>query len=259
MPMDEIKFALEFEKYRYDDNLLANAYEKADIDVKAAIKSAIALHFEVEIQPLPMRTMRTKGAFVLHEEVKAKRASIYIVNENFTSPAELIAAVMPAILAKSNVVLLARYRMSEEMLLSLELMGIEDIFLIEEYTEVEVFIERLYKDYLSINCISLGFEHALSHYTSKKSIAFLYYDKKAVVVGNSKLFEKAYPSLHIYKNIDEIDKDKVIDTALVDAIDKNSITYPIVLVGEGLEFYTRALFPLEYFLERDRMFIFAEE
>ncbi len=247
-----------FEEYRLDDTISANAYEEAKLEHKAAIKSAIALHFAVDSEQLPIRTMRTKGAFVLHEDTKPCIASIFVLNEAFNSPAQLIAGLMPALLAKSTVIVLLKNTSNQDVLLSLELLGIEHVFVISESERIERFCIELYKDYTLIVCANLGFDHTLANFAWKNAIPFVFYAKEPIILGNSILFEAAYPNANIYSDIQDIPENRRIDIALEGCIESENIGYPLLIIDKGLEFYTELLFPIDVFINKNRKFTFAE-
>ncbi len=247
-----------FEKYRLDDAISAKAYEEAHIEHKAAIKSAIALHFAVNSEQLPIRTMRTKGAFTLHEEISPCSAAIFVLQKDFNSPAKLIAGIMPALFAKAPVIVIMQEKISQDMLLSLELLGIEHIFLVEDKNNIEKLCLELHSNNLAIMCASLGFEHKFTLFAKENNLPTMFYNNKINILATSSLFKIAYPNATIYADISEIPKDKRVHIAEEEIVKDKKLPYPVLILGNGLEFYTEMLFPIEDFLIKNRKFVFID-
>lgn len=257
--MDDLLLPVWLEKYRLDDSLRANAYEHAKPANKAGIKSAIALHFELLQEESRGVSIREKGAFSLEEHIAYCDISIFIVQKDFISPAQYIAALMPALLASSPICVVFKDTPSEDILLCLELLGLENVFLLSENENIGKLCEEIHSKYKSFICVSLGIDEEIKNLTEKKGIRHLSYEKKyTILTGSQKeAFKSAYPHAKLYNELSEIPDNFYIDIASTTCLKLENIQSSL-FVGGGCEWYTQALFSPSSFLNKKKKFSFTE-
>ncbi len=264
--MEECTIPHCFEKYRLDDELRALAYENANAVHKAGIKSAIALHFSLIEEFFPHKKQCAKSAFALKCEKFAPLSSCFIFACDFSSPALFIAAIMPALLAKSPLVLVFRHTPHEDILLCLELLGLEQVFYIDEQEALLDCLAQMRAEKI-FNCFYFGTKgkDEVEKFALQHSLCFYTYSSNPLVFAgkNKELFEKIYPNAQIYVNSDDvesIDGSTQIHIYSQSAInDNNTInSQKSLILGDGLEFYHEILFDEKYFVKEQKFYTFAD-
>ncbi len=255
------------EKYRLDDGLRALAYEEADICHKACIKSAIALHFSLLEKFVPIKKKEERSAFFIESEKKSARTSIYIIDEDYTSPALFIAALMPALMAQSSPYIVFLSIPSKELLLCLELLGLEEVFYMPNIDQVLENFDLLGNDSLSMLCIYLGnkYKAEIEAYSKKQDIHFYssFEEPRVFADRNKEIFTFAYPNSQILDINDEINEKNRIDIVFNNLSEKIKLKYEknfyaSLFVNSGLEFYYPALFDEKIFIQEQKSIAFAE-
>ncbi len=257
-----------FDKYRLDDSLLALAYEEAVPLYKAGVKSAIALHFKLLDEFFPSYTNEEVSAFSYVHKKELVSASLYIVDKDFISPALFIAAIMPAIMTKSPVIIVFKERPSKEIMLCIELLGLEQVFCIEEEALLGTFFDEISIGCFISNCIYLGNVDC----NNAKSVAekydfnfYKYFDMPTIICGkNREIFKISYPNSELFENIADVKHKRRIsviaqnafNTDLENKYAKNLSSY--IIVGDGLEFYYEAIFEQKIFIKEQKTLSFAE-
>ncbi len=120
------------EEYRLDDMLLAKAYENTAKQLKQSLKTAIAYQALASESIQEQRIFQdfTKKGFRRQITLRPVPWLIIFCSENFISPAKIIAAAMPAHLAHVPIIFISEKPVHQNILVSLELLGLEDIYCI---------------------------------------------------------------------------------------------------------------------------------
>ncbi len=129
------------EAHRIDDAARAQAYEAASAGQRQCLKTAIAYH-ALGGENIPEQHLKqnfTAQGFWQESHTKPADFALMLCAENFTAPARLIAATMPALLAHVPVYLIAIGTPSPSLLLTLELLGLEESFAISTEKAPTVF------------------------------------------------------------------------------------------------------------------------
>ncbi len=269
--MEEINIPLwlhYFEEYRLDDEVRAVAYEKANAVHKAGIKSAIALHFKTLEEFYPQKTQCEKSLFTLTNTKVSSLSSCFVIGGDFNSPALFIAAIMPALLAKSSLCLVFRQVPNKDILLCLELLGLEQVFCIEADEVLINFISHFNENEALLTCFYFGTngKEEIEKHAREKNISFYNYSSNPVILAgkNKELYKKIYPNAKILENVDEIEKNRAIDIVSEDIFsdilnaDLLNKSKKYLILGDGLEFYHEALFDEKYFIKEQKYYTFAK-
>lgn len=135
------------EETRIDDDLLTKAYENTEPKYKAAIKTGLALSFMYFGQNQGTKltkTTDTHKGFWQHETTIPAPWAIIALTDTYDAPARVIAACIPAQLANIQTigVVFIGKKPNKNILVSLELCGIENIFLLNK-TQLCTLLEEL--------------------------------------------------------------------------------------------------------------------
>ncbi len=136
------------EPHRIDDALRADAYENTPSAQRQCLKTAIAYHAASQGESASTQSTftehRAKGFW--HSVYASPAPTLFVIcDTNYTSPARLVAACMPALLAQiPHVVFISLQENAEAvapaLLVALELLGIEDAFCLQNISQCkEVF------------------------------------------------------------------------------------------------------------------------
>ncbi len=258
--VDEFMESTNIQNFRLDDTLLANAYEHAQIQNKAKAKSALALHFVVEEEYRSRYSIETKGAFVLEDEKLSRELSFFIIDETFNSPALFIAAIMPALFAKNTVGIIFKFEPSADILLCCEIMGLEHTFLVSDNAQIEKLLVEAKKSFVNFVCVILGEDDSLFNTLYLNAIRYTSYDYIPNILAqkDSTSFQIAYPNSPIYFDISEIPAEIEVDIVADSCNASDYLPYEFISIGEGLEWFTEILFPIDFFLINKRSYNFAE-
>lgn len=123
------------EAFRIDDALLAQAYDAMPPALRARLKTAIAFQYHLNGEAPAWETRRvhrpTAGfCHTVHEKPAAW--TVAVIETDFNSPARLLAALMPAVLAGVERIFVVSFGAppDDALLVALELAGLEDIFVL---------------------------------------------------------------------------------------------------------------------------------
>ncbi len=254
------------EKYRLDDQLRADAYENSVLDYKAGIKSALALHFNQEEERYPTSSIVKKNAFCIKIEEKPCEVSLFIVGKSFVSSAQFISSVLPALLAKSPVCVVFREEPSDVMMLTLELMGLESVFLFpkelaNEEENLRKLCSQFQTNYNDFPTILLGRDDELEEFLFLKGIRYqsYFYEKPVILSGTQEeYFSIAYPTAQIVTSLSELYSPSSIDIASSTSEEVESLDHSMPIVGAGLEWYMPFIFSTEFFVTIRKTFSFVE-
>ena len=125
------------EEYQIGDTFLAEKYEEISPENRSRIKTAIAFHFSLhkaQNEEELYYSHRNSGLFYgIHQ--KAAPFLVCVLEEGFASPAQLLATICPAVIAGvENIFIFLAQNTADSILGSLELCGIENIYLLHENT-----------------------------------------------------------------------------------------------------------------------------
>ncbi len=139
------------EAYRIDDATRAQAYEVASSPQRQCLKTAIAYHALCgeNIQEQHLKQNFIVQGFWQEKHIKPADFVLVLCAENFAAPARLIAATMPALLAHVPVYLIAIGTPAPSLLLTLELLGLEESFAIGADRASNVF-ESLFQELFEV-------------------------------------------------------------------------------------------------------------
>lgn len=124
------------EHFRPDDALYADAYESTPAELRALLKTAIAFSFHrwKPDREEPLKEIRSLRAGFFHKE--ASRPASWVLamaGTDFASPARLIAALIPAVIAgTTRIFLLSPAPFAPAVSTALELAGLEDSFVLDD-------------------------------------------------------------------------------------------------------------------------------
>ncbi len=125
------------EEYQIGDTFLAEKYEEISPENRSRIKTAIAFHFSLhkaQNEEELYYSHTNSGLFYgIHQ--KAAPFLVCVLEEGFASPAQLLATLCPAVIAGvENIFIFLAQNTADSILGSLELCGIENIYLLHENT-----------------------------------------------------------------------------------------------------------------------------
>ncbi len=274
--MEELTFPAWFEKYRIQDFMCEKAYNEAIPEHKAGIKSAIALHFAQLEKEYSACTEIEKSGFTIQEKTSFIDLALFVVEENFTSPAQLISSVIPALLASAPIGLIFRQAPSSDMLLTLELLGAENIFIIsgkeeEQLTKtpqelLEELCENLYNIHEFFTIVNLGRDAKLEKFAKENTIPYHANTKEFVILGGHQksIFSIAYPNAKIYEKVPKKDRlyldiisSSVLENNIGNSMIKDNLSNALIL-GVGCEWYCRPAFSSKDFIISQKEYAFSE-
>ncbi len=261
--MDDFTLPTWLEKFRLNDELRSDAYENAISSHKGGIKSALALHFNIEKEKNTSFSKIEKNAFLLESIKKSCELSLYIVEKSFTSPAQFISCVLPALFAKAQVIIIFREIPSKSILLTLELMGLDQTFVFSanEDDKITVLYNELSVNFDEIPVILLGNNEKIENtfYDLGAKYQSYNYDQPTILVGEQEEnFLAAYPKAKIINKFGENKSSATLDIASATAEDLDEIKQSILILGAGLEWYLPFVFSSEFFMNSRKTFTFSE-
>ncbi len=254
------------EEYRLDDDLRANAYENACLSHKAGIKSALALHFAIENERHNTHTVIQKSAFHLEYKEKPSELSLFIVEKEFDSSAQFIASILPALFAKSEVCIAFREIPDNTLLLALELLGLEQVFVLPQATKnnaenIEKLCMQFQAIYKGFVVVLLGKNSELENFFIENNLKYqsFYYESPTIICGTQKEnFLAAYPQARVFSDFSEMKYLYGIDIVSKTAQNIDSISDSVLILSKGLEWYTPCIFSSEFFTITRKQFSFIE-
>lgn len=121
--------------FRIDDALSAQAYDATPPALRALLKTAIAFqyHLYAEAPASETRTVHCPAAGFRHTVHEKPAAwTVAVIEPHFDSPARLLAALMPAVLAGVDRIFVVSFGspIAPSLLVALELAGLEDVFVL---------------------------------------------------------------------------------------------------------------------------------
>ncbi|MBQ8173140.1 MAG: hypothetical protein IJ474_01275 [Mailhella sp.] len=123
------------EARRPDDSLYADAYESTPAELRALLKTAIAFSFHrwtnMDGEKREMRSCSRSG-FCHSENSRSADWVLAVLGSGFASPARLLAALIPAIIAGTGrILIVSEAPFTPSICTALELAGLEDSFVME--------------------------------------------------------------------------------------------------------------------------------
>ncbi len=161
------------ENHCISDILRAEAYESSSAQERQCLKTAIAYHALLGEKAPKVSTVTEYSAQGFRQEQSRFSAPwlLAVASPEFTSPARLIAALMPALLAHVPVFFITLGKPASALLLALELMGIENIYSLESTTQlVEVMQKNTAQTMHKGRCVFLHHNFALCSASSVRSL-----------------------------------------------------------------------------------------
>ncbi len=267
--MEDFVFPQWLEQYRLDDNLRAKAFENADVKHKGRIKTAIAIHFAKEKEVHNSLYKIEKNAFLFEKNISPCDVTLFYVDEDFSSPALFISALMPALFAKSPLGVIFRKEPSQNILLALELLGLEHVFLFKKEEEKEYSVERLVlqlsKLYQSFTLALLSDTDEFENLIAQEGIKVCKFSKKIRLLIDKKdeeemlAYTAAYPHAQIYTSYLEMPAHAFVDIVSAQCENIDKIRRDTLVLGKDCEFYFPLLFAIEDFLSIQESIAYFEE
>lgn len=152
------------EPWRVPDHALAQAYNTVSALQRAQLKTALAFQFELcqRVQPdlVSHSQHNARTGFDVSVEKRPLPWALAVVDSAFASPARLLAALTPALLAGVPQVLVAFIKNSAQpipaaILVALELAGLEDLFELSEEQCRMLLSKCMEQNPLSVGCLLL--------------------------------------------------------------------------------------------------------
>ena len=124
------------ESFRPDDDLYANAYEGTPAPLRALLKTAIAFAFhrwKADEGESRVQTKSARAGFFRTEASRPADWVLAVAAEGFASPARLLAALVPAVIAGTGkIAVVSPTPFAPAVATALELAGLEDSFLLDD-------------------------------------------------------------------------------------------------------------------------------
>ena len=131
------------ESFRPDDDLYANAYEGTPAGLRALLKTAIAFAFhrwKADADESHMQTKSLRAGFCRAETSRPADWVLAVVSEDFASPARLLAALVPAIIAGTGrIAVVSPAPFAPAVSTALELSGLEDSFVLDDARTADLY------------------------------------------------------------------------------------------------------------------------
>ena len=131
------------EAFRPDDGLYADAYENTPAPLRALLKTAIAFAFhrwEGNDAECRVRTCSPRAGFLRKESSRPAAWVLAHVGEGFASPARFLAALVPAVLAGAErIIVISPAPFAPAVATALELSGLEDSFVLDETQTADLY------------------------------------------------------------------------------------------------------------------------
>ncbi len=131
------------ERFRPDDAQYADAYENTPAELRALLKTAIAFAFhrwKPDRGETTEETRSLRAGFVRKESSRPASWVLAMAGEGFASPARLLAALIPAVIAGTpRVFLLSPTPFAPAVATALELAGLEDSFVLADERAADLY------------------------------------------------------------------------------------------------------------------------
>ncbi len=131
------------EAFRPDDGLYADAYENTPAHLRALLKTAIAFAFhrwEGKDAERSARVCSPRTGFLREESSRPAAWVLACLGEGFASPARFLAALVPAILAGTErIIVISPAPFAPAVATALELSGLEDSFVLDETQTADLY------------------------------------------------------------------------------------------------------------------------
>lgn len=124
------------ESFRPDDALYADAYENTPAELRALLKTAIAFAFHrwnADGGESAVETTSPRAGFLRSERARPADWVLAVAAEGFASPARLLSALVPAVVAGvGRIMLVSPVPFASAVAAALELSGLEDSFVLND-------------------------------------------------------------------------------------------------------------------------------
>ena len=131
------------ESFRPDDTLYADAYEDTPAELRALLKTAIAFDFHrwtMNDGECVAETRNPRAGFFRTERSRPADWVLAVAAEGFASPARLLAALVPAVIAGvGRIVIVSPAPFAPAVATALELSGLEDSFVPDDARTADLY------------------------------------------------------------------------------------------------------------------------
>ncbi len=160
------------EEYGVEDAVRAQAYESAQPAQRQCIKTAIAYHALQGESPYGANSFTEYAAQGFRQKIK-KRAVPWLLAVScaeYTSPARLVAMLMPAILLQVPIFFVSLDTPAPSILLCLELLGVENVYSLKSTTALLEALQANACNELSGRCVLMHHNLAICSASSVRSL-----------------------------------------------------------------------------------------